>query len=226
MSYIGNNKVGGMYLGATKIGKAYLGSDLVYSAAEEVLPYDAEVEYLYSDGNAYLDTGINADGGLSIECEFKVDSTANKAIAGAIYDRGNSQYYRSHLSPYNYSVYFYNDANVTGNQGVHFTSSYYHIAIDATAGIAVLEGNTNTFTPAVFDCQCNYYLFTRYSTNMALQSKAAYFKYFKMSRNGVLVRDFIPVRVGQVGYMYDKVSKQLFGNVGSGSFTFGNDKTT
>lgn len=32
MSYIGMNKIGGMYLGDTKIGKAYLGEDLVYSA--------------------------------------------------------------------------------------------------------------------------------------------------------------------------------------------------
>ena len=33
----------------------------------------------------------------------------------------------------------------------------------------------------------------------------------------------IPVRVGQVGYMYDKVSRELFGNQGSGNFTLGND---
>ena len=38
-----------------------------------------------------------------------------------------------------------------------------------------------------------------------------------------LVRDYIPVRVGQVGYMYDKVSGQLFGNSGTGNFILGND---
>lgn len=38
-----------------------------------------------------------------------------------------------------------------------------------------------------------------------------------------LVRDFIPVRVGQVGYLYDKVSLQLFANAGSGSFVLGPD---
>jgi hypothetical protein len=45
-----------------------------------------------------------------------------------------------------------------------------------------------------------------------------------MYQNGSLVRDFIPVRKGQVGYMYDKISGRLFGNIGSGSFTFGPDK--
>lgn len=34
--------------------------------------------------------------------------------------------------------------------------------------------------------------------------------------------DLISVRVGQVGYMYDKVSGQLFGNAGTGTFVLGN----
>ena len=38
-----------------------------------------------------------------------------------------------------------------------------------------------------------------------------------------ILRDFIPVRVGNVGYMYDKVSGQLFGNSGTGSFILGPD---
>ena len=41
--------------------------------------------------------------------------------------------------------------------------------------------------------------------------------------DGVLVRDFIPVRVGNVGYMYDRVSGRLFGNAGTGAFGYGND---
>jgi len=35
--------------------------------------------------------------------------------------------------------------------------------------------------------------------------------------------DLIPVRVGQVGYMYDKISNKLFGNSGTGSFILGPD---
>jgi hypothetical protein len=47
---------------------------------------------------------------------------------------------------------------------------------------------------------------------------------FSISDNGILVRDLIPVRVGNVGYMYDKVSGKLFGNAGTGSFILGPDK--
>lgn len=46
---------------------------------------------------------------------------------------------------------------------------------------------------------------------------------FKLWQNGVLVIDFVPVRVEQVGYMYDRVSGQLFGNAGTENFTLGPD---
>jgi hypothetical protein len=48
--------------------------------------------------------------------------------------------------------------------------------------------------------------------------------YFKIwDESGKLVFDAIPVRVGDVGYMYDKVSGQLFGNAGKGAFVLGSD---
>jgi hypothetical protein len=48
--------------------------------------------------------------------------------------------------------------------------------------------------------------------------------HFVISRNGATLRDVIPVRKGTTGYLYDKVSKQLFGNAGTGAFTIGQDK--
>ena len=52
-------------------------------------------------------------------------------------------------------------------------------------------------------------------------------KKVKMYNGSTLVRDYIPVRKNGVGYLYDKVSGQLYGNAaGSGSFTYGNDVNT
>lgn len=48
--------------------------------------------------------------------------------------------------------------------------------------------------------------------------------WIKIEVNGVITFDSIPVRVGQVGYMYDRVSGQLFGNAGTGQFILGPDK--
>jgi hypothetical protein len=46
---------------------------------------------------------------------------------------------------------------------------------------------------------------------------------FVATRNGAKVLDFIPVRVGQTGYLYDRVSGKLFGNAGTGDFVLGPD---
>lgn len=43
--------------------------------------------------------------------------------------------------------------------------------------------------------------------------------------NGVLVSNIIPVRKGQVGYLYDRVSGELIENTGTGSITLGADIT-
>ena len=48
---------------------------------------------------------------------------------------------------------------------------------------------------------------------------------FESIRNGEKVADIIAVRKDGVGYMYDRVSGQLFGNAGTGAFVIGPDKT-
>ena len=49
------------------------------------------------------------------------------------------------------------------------------------------------------------------------------FYYFKIYKNDVLRLDLIPVKLNNIGYMYDKVSGKLFGNTGSGTYTCGPD---
>ena len=46
----------------------------------------------------------------------------------------------------------------------------------------------------------------------------------KLRVGNITVRDLIPVRKGTTGYMYDKVSGQLFCNAGKGAFILGPDK--
>ena len=47
---------------------------------------------------------------------------------------------------------------------------------------------------------------------------------WSVREGNALVRDFIPVRKGTVGYLYDRVSGKLFGNAGTGDFVVGLDK--
>ena len=67
------------------------------------------------------------------------------------------------------------------------------------------------------------WLFVQDDTTTARNSTAKLFS-FQAYTGDTLSIDLIPVRVGQVGYMYDKISGQLFGNSGTGNFILGPDK--
>ena len=47
--------------------------------------------------------------------------------------------------------------------------------------------------------------------------------YFKVVDNEKILIDLIPVRIADEGFMYDRVSGKLFGNVGTGKFILGPD---
>ena len=49
------------------------------------------------------------------------------------------------------------------------------------------------------------------------------YNYLKLWQGTTLVRDFIPCRIGETGYMFDKVTETLFENNGTQSFTLGED---
>lgn len=228
MSYLGTTNLGGiskMYLGDVEVGKAYLGNDIAY---ENAPPYDAEIEYLQSTGTQYFDTGIV--GGSNFECEIKAEYTQNQdgfdTILGAFTSTGHFsvalaiQKAASSNKPYFQfgSTYVLHTTNPLALH-VYKTSLKNGVVKIDIDGSAV----TDTYSAELSDL--TMYMFARHrgDTTIGNYSKAKIY-YCKIWSNGSLVRDYIPVRVGQVGYMYDRVSGQLFGNAGTGSFTLGNDK--
>lgn len=46
---------------------------------------------------------------------------------------------------------------------------------------------------------------------------------FTISSGGVVTHDLIPVRLGNTGYMYDRITNKRFGNAGTGDFVLGQD---
>lgn len=236
MSYIGTNKVGKMYLGSTAIGKAYLGNDLVYDSAGggQVLPYDAEIEYLQSSGTQYIDTGISPS--TNFECEIKAEFTQNQA--------GYDTLLGSYTSTSEYGValairatyeanagYIQFGANGSGTSlivssiqtlGLH---TYKTSLKNSTLKVDV-DGTVNSLTwgNGQSPSSLPMYMFARNKGGGTIgnYSKAKVY-YCKIWNGGNLVFDAIPVRVGQVGYMYDRVSRQLLGNAGSGDFALGGD---
>lgn len=233
----GANNIGKIFLGSNEIGKAYLGENLVWqSGGVTPLPYDAEIEYLAGNGSPYIDSGIECTGDLSVE--FKVMLTKstpeNKAFCGGIAVT-SSGYFRHHATMVDKGRYwyqnnstsypeFYSPDNVRSNQVYEYLLDASVPQMETGSGTALSSRGYPSLSGSL-TTGSNYGIFARINgTGLSgVQSTPVRVYYFRIKRGSTVLRDFIPVRVGTVGYLYDKVGGQLFGNAGSGAFTLGAD---
>lgn len=225
MIKLGTSDLSKAYVGSTEVSKVYLGSELVYSSAPAPLPYDAELEYLASEQDAKIDTGVSgANNNLSFDFEIMAEPTAYTFYMLGNYRGTSYKSVRFVIESNGKAHLIINaNANVANAYKYAFTTGVKH-HITATRAKTNVDGVEYTNGTGSSDTANDYniYIFASYPNPTAQRGKVTIY-YFKIYDNGTLIRDYIPVRVGQVGYMYDKVSKTLFGNDGSGSFILGND---
>lgn len=182
-------------------------------------PYDAEVEYLRGTGTQYIDTNVYGDKETAMEVDFIVleyrsayDGVFGSRIAGentnsiSVFTSANGTYQRfgSQVARYAFlkDVRYRVRVDKNGIYENDMTLRAWQQINDFTTPSTLKLFSVGTFGFTLFDGNI-------YSA--------------KIWQSGNLIFDFIPVRVGQVGYMYDKVSGQLFGNAGTGDFILGND---
>lgn len=212
-------------IGTTEIGQVKLGETnvpFVKSGNKFVFPYDAEIEYLESSGTQYIDTKIKPDSNTGIKAHVYNLSSSDLYILGQRNNSGNTRWIVGHNTVSFYMGYgdwailspqipsdvavvtlnYNNDKKFTVTSG----SNYGEIALSSSL----------SFTPAY-----NIKLFGYYGYKASNWTGRMY--YVKVTQGSTLTLDLIPVRIGQIGYMYDKVSGQLFGNAGTGDFILGPD---
>lgn len=199
------------------------------------LPYDAELEYLESTGTQYIDTGITTvlvDRVVG-EVEFlQLGSNTRYVVGGrngstsSATARGFALYASAHNGFQFYPDGWKNSAGVSVNlgQSVMFDTTIKDGLQEFIVDGVVRYTATESLSDAVGSNKISIFALlsggtTQYYSKVRLKGRLSLYY------DGSLVRDFIPVRVGQVGYMYDRVSGQLFGNDGTGDFILGNDIT-
>lgn len=211
------------------------------------LPYDAKVEYLLANSQAgddhYLDTGITPNGNstLRIVVEFSMDDINRRVVVGN-YKNDNSNKgvnieVQTQSSQNRLRLYGQNGGTGTSNVDSVSLPIGKRIILDATADFVQKKWNT-TYS---FDGETHSYSPTLSAADISVMTLALrlFMDYRTQYRNQVVhplyiymcqiyldnskVRDFIPVRVEQTGYMYDKVSELLFGKSGTGNFVIGPD---
>lgn len=191
------------------------------AAMAKALPYDAEIEYLQSGGTQYIDTGLVHTTGYRylIDIAVVTNDRGYRSIIGAATGGDNGKFYLSTVIGSPYSMYLNNKAITPVDIDIY---SRFQLSLVQSNTTTLLYHNEDVLGSAM----CTIFglpvmLMARNSKNTKMIGR--YYAFKAWDGNNTLLADFMPVRVGQVGYMYDKVSGQLFGNQGTGSFILGND---
>lgn len=175
--------------------------------------YKEEIEYLESNGSQFIDTGYafnsNTD---AIELDYACLETAQyKWIFGNYVGKYLG------LSTHSYQTLWYGATSV--RLGFTDFNTDRHKLIINENGVHLDSNNLSNFT--AFENSANLYLFAmNYNGTLSTgyKGKAKVWSY-KHIRNGILIRDLIPVLdYDNEPCMYDKVSDKLFYNKGTGSF--------
>jgi hypothetical protein len=194
------------------------------------VPYDAEVEYLESDGTQYIDTGIYPADGLSFDLEAALmtnSSALTYSLFGGRNRMGGSDGQCSWWNIADFYFYGWGNNNDSGGRVTrNFTvGTQYAFHVDKT-GITIDGTRQTTFTQQTAPTETDYPIYLFNSNNGGtLDTRVGDFRVygFTIKNNGVTVRDFRPVRVGTTGYLFDRISWTLFGNAGTGDFGYGAD---
>lgn len=186
-----------------------------------LLPYDAKILYLESSGEQYINLdyyiynyGLSGD----IVIQRLDDNTGEKAYIGRT-SQGGFDLYTGGYSKI--ALWF------DGNTGLHEISSPNTNVINKEIHHVLFDMNENGTVYLKIDTD-EYSTNVTWNTNLSksqiqLFSHRGYYNATgriyscKLWDNGVIIYDLIPVRKDGVGYMYDKLSNQLFGNSANGA---------
>lgn len=193
------------------------------------LPYDAEVEYIQTDGKAFIDTGIKTSSNLTFDLNLYIPSHGTQSVwmFGSRLS-GNSKQMAYLNDPAHNAMDWRYEARPATRTPILSPGNYN---FKNTASVNVLNINdtiTLSAPSATFTSNYNFYLLALNVAGAPAKNNIGNGARIMPSwiyLSGVLVRDYIAVRKDGVGYLYDKVSGELFGNANSeGAFSYGADK--
>ena len=202
----------------------YLGNELLWSS----VPYDAEIEYLESLGYQYINTNIIGNGQYNFKIKFICNSLGSLTDGNSATILGSRYSYSSRafqLSTYRSGCFGYGyNANLYMNLGIDSTNTEY-IVEKHDNKLYINNIEVLTITNISYETPNTLLLFALYQNSNVVEKFIGRIYYFILyDINNNIIMNLIPVRKDGVGYMYDKVSKQLFSNQGTGDFILGPDK--
>lgn len=192
--------------------------------AQDDLLYDAEIEYLQSTGTQWIDIAVLANKLSKVEVKCKWTPVNVKRILSTKTESWANQF--EILGGTNNRIIFRFGSGTRRQREYTLknTSDWHVLYMDATKATVDGENSTGSYSDINIDNPYSVVLFAGGGDIRGGCRSSLLLVYVKFYDNDNLVRDLIPVRKGNIGYMYDKVSDQLFGNGGTGKFILGADK--
>ena len=193
------------------------------------LPFDAEVEYIESTGTQWIDTGRPIPSDFWFDATIDITGTDNafKTLLGARIGSGNRDYQFSFQGADNRFLARYGTAD--SQAYVPLQTGMTRIRVESGGKLYINESFVRQLGVASPSDLLNMYIFAL-NDNGAASQKAKYIRLYSLKYGGTNeAHDLIPVRFTNEqgvseGAMYDRVSGELFGNQGTGSFIIGPDK--
>lgn len=190
-------------------------------------PYDAEVEWIQGSPGYRINADVNvSNNGYSIK-ERVVIPTSSQLVE--IFEKTNAKGQSNNLwylgiQPHNRTQFNINQT-YGGNESVDNTFRNSVVDVYVYSNTYLLRWLNKSVSQSVGTPASptgSILLFSR--PNRPNSMKLYFFQLF--TPDGSIIRDFIPVRKGNTGYLYDRVSGRLFDNMyTTGYAIIGPDKT-
>jgi len=201
--------------------------------SEKPKPYDEELNYLESSGTQYIDTGVKGRFRTEVFCEAMLirQISSLNSIFGSRLDYLKQQYYVVFHTNGRTLVYrqnipaegYYGIPNLNEKFELSLTQKNLRLTgagLDVDVGLSVVTSGWETPT--------NIVMFGYMNNTRFEQPFYGRIYSFKISENGELIRDFIPVKRGNDVFMFDRCGSictltgdSCYPNAGSGSFNWG-----
>lgn len=190
---------------------------------EPVLPYDAEVEYLETNGNQYINTQIYGTMDLDFNIKFIptiLPTATGSDVAGTIFGTRtawNSKLFQvttftrtntSSIGTFSWANLAWNSSS---NKRLGLVLNQVNILSKNGTTFTDAQGNSSTMNTYTFTTDNPIYLFClKQGNSLYEKSKGLRFISADFSRNGVKIADYVPVIKDGRGCLYDKVSNAVF----------------
>lgn len=196
------------------------------------LPYDEEIDWIESTGTQWIDTGVAPDSATT-RVAARIYVPASDAVYAVFGSRTAVNVNAYNLFGYtNYGAkpntfrfdfgYDTNSAKVQNYTESNIAAGWWNLDLNGRA-LYMTNGSVSQTLNAQKTSAANpypVYLFSVNTSGTAWNASSVGIRcsFVRIWQGGVLVRDFVPVRIGAEGALYDRVSGTLFTNAGTGSF--------